>query len=164
MRDSGREQSQGIEALTLNCFFGGATAFRDIAQDNGVADLVTCPVRLHIYCSMLDYQRNDVEVEETIRRIENFEIARDRPAASGQRMPIQTTHPLVELLADRVLGVQSEKFTGALVHVSDFAAGIGHNDPFLDGVEDGFEESFFLRQSQQIILNIFRPDFAKAAD
>ena len=70
----------------------------------------------------------------------------------------------IELLADRVLGVQSEKFTGALVHVSDFAAGIGHNDPFLDGVEDGFEESFFLRQSQQIILNIFRPDFAKAAD
>src|SRR5436305_15341802 len=101
---------------------------------------------------MLDYQRNDVEVDEPIRWIENFEIARHRSAASGQRMPIQTTHPLIELFADRVFGVQPEKFTGAIIHISDFAAGIGDNNPFLDRVEDRLEKSFFLRQSQQIIL------------
>src|SRR5438067_1319050 len=111
-----------------------------------------------------DGQRNDVEVDETIRRVENFEIARDWPTASSQRMPIQTTYPLVELLADRILGVQSEKLTGAVVHVSDFAAGIGDNDSFLDRIEDGFEKSFFLRQSQQIILNIFRLNLAEPTD
>src|SRR6266404_666352 len=101
MRDSGGEQSQRIHALALNCFFGGATAFRDIAQDNGIANLVTRPIDLHIFCSMLDHQLNDVEVDETIRWIENFKIARHRSATPGQRMPIQTTHALIELLPDR---------------------------------------------------------------
>src|SRR5438105_4407798 len=148
MRDSGGEQSQRIQALALNRFFRGATAFRDIAQDNGVADLVTYSVGLHIFCAMLDYQRHDVEVDESIRWIENFEVARDWPATSGQRMPVQTTHPLIELLANGVFGVQSEKLAGAIVHVGDFAAGIGDDDAFLNRVKNSFEESFFLRQSQ----------------
>src|SRR5438552_19031608 len=99
MRDAGSEQSQGIQALAFNRFFGGAAAFRDIAQDNSVANLVPCSIGLYIFCAMLDHQGHDVEVDESVRWIKNFEIARDRPAASGQRMPVQTTHPLVKPLA-----------------------------------------------------------------
>src|SRR5438105_15097352 len=114
MRDSGGEQSQGIQALAFNCFLGGATAFRDIAQNNGVANLVARSVPLHIFCPMLDDQRHDVEVDETIRWIKNFEIARHWPATSGEGVPIQSAHPLIELLANGIFGVQPEKFAGGI--------------------------------------------------
>ena len=39
---------------------------------------------------------------------------------------------------------------------------IGHDDPFLDGVENRLNQSLLLREPQKIILHLFRPDPARA--
>jgi hypothetical protein len=41
---------------------------------------------------------------------------------------------------------------------------IGHDDPFLNGVEDRLEKTFLLGQTQKIILHLLRPNLAEPAN
>ena len=44
-----------------------------------------------------------------------------------------------------------------MIDVSDAAGGVGHNNAFLNRVEDRLDQSLFLREPEQIILNFLRP-------
>ena len=81
-----------------------------------------------------------------------------------ERFPIKAAHAFVEPFADCILAFQSKQFAGRIVQISDAPVRIGHDDPFLDGVEDGLEETFLLREPQEIILHLLRPDAAESLD
>ena len=81
-----------------------------------------------------------------------------------ERFPIQTPDLFLEPLADRVFAIKTEDFAGGVVQVSHAALGIGDDDSFLDGIENGLEKSFFLRETKEIILHLLRPDPAETAD
>src|SRR5438552_6785775 len=109
-------------------------------------------------------QGHDIKIYKAIRRIKNFHVATDWPAALRQRFPIETAHALVEAFADRIAGINSKQIAGRIVEISDPAFRIGNDDSFLNGVEDGLEKTFLLRQSQEIILHLFRPNPAESLD
>ncbi len=81
-----------------------------------------------------------------------------------KRLPIEAAHLFVERFADRVFAVEPEDFAGRVIQIGDPAFRIGHDDPFLDRVENRLEKAFFLREAEQIILHVLRPDPAEAAD
>ena len=113
---------------------------------------------------MFDRERHDVKIYETILRIEDFHVTADRAFRLGKSVPIQAAHSFVQPFADRVLAFESKQFAGGLVHVGDAPVRIGDDDAFLNGVENGFEKSFFLRQPDQVILHFLGPDTAEASD
>ena len=53
---------------------------------------------------------------------------------------------------------------GRIVHVGDPAVRIGHDDSFLDRVEDRLDEPLLLRELEQIILDVLRPDPPESFD
>ena len=130
MGDTGGEQGERVQSLALNRFFRCPPALSDVAHDNGVADLLRCrrdcrsPVRTgrtvtggvgYRRISRLDDEGHDVKVDEPISRIKNFQVAGDRTAAVGQRVPIETPHSFVELFADRIFARESKKLAGRVV-------------------------------------------------
>ena len=88
----------------------------------------------------------------------------DWSAAFRKRFPIETADTFVEPFADHIVSFQSKQSAGCLVKVRDPALGIGHNDAFLDGIENRLKETFFLGQAQKIILHLFRPDAPEPLD
>ena len=76
----------------------------------------------------------------------------------------RSAHAFIEPFADRAFGIETEKFARGIVHVSDPAVSVGDDDSFLDGIETGLDQPFFLRETQQIILHLLRPDAAKTLD
>ena len=57
--------------------------------------------------------------------------------------------------------LQAEKFAGGVVQISDSAFRVGHDDSFLDRIENRLEKTFLLGQLQKIILNVLRPDLPR---
>src|SRR5438270_5365951 len=88
----------------------------------------------------------------------------DWPAAFCSRFPIEASDAFRKPVADRIGGFEPEQCTSRLVQVSDASIGIGHNDAFLNGVENRFQKAFLLRQAQKIILHLFRSDPPKPLD
>ena len=111
----------------------------------------------------LDHQRHAVKIDESVGRIEDFHVAADR-AFARESVPIQPANPLVQTFAERIFRFQSEQLASRVVQVSDSTLRIGNDDPFLDRIENCFEKTFLLRQTQKIILHFLRPDFAEATD
>ena len=107
MSHAGGQQGESVQAFRLERLLGGTPAFGDIAQDHGVADLLAgrCARPFQNGCigglAPLHDQRHHIKINEAIGRIENFHVATDGPAALGERTPIETAHPLIELFADR---------------------------------------------------------------
>ena len=124
----------------------------------------TAPSASVVRHAPLDDQRHDIEIDEAVRRIENFHVAAERGVGLRKRFPIEPPHLFVERFADRVFAVEPEDFAGGVIQIGDAAFRIGHDDPFLDGVENRLEKTFFLREAEQIILHLLRPDAAEAAD
>src|SRR5437867_1949705 len=77
---------------------------------------------------------------------------------------IVTSDTFVEPLADYIASLQPKQSASCIVQIRDPAFGIGHNDAFLDGIENRFQETFLLGQAQKIILHLFRPDAAESLD
>ena len=84
------------------------------------------------------------------------------PLRFVRALPIESAHAFVQPFADRCFRLQTENFAGRIVHISDSAARIGDDDAFLDGVEDGLDKALFLRKAKEIVLDLLRPDAAKA--
>src|SRR5438045_4428079 len=73
---------------------------------NPIALTIRGPFRLRQGCrflvdpfaglAMFDHQRHDIEIDEAIRRIKDFHVATDWPAALRQRLPIKAADALVE--------------------------------------------------------------------
>lgn len=70
----------------------------------------------------------------------------------------------IEPFPNRLLRIEPEELASRGVYVSDPGVGVGHDNAFLDRVEDRLDEAFFLRQPEQIIFNFLRPDAAEALD
>ena len=124
MRDARGQQSQRVEPLGLECLLSRTATLGDVAQNHGVADVfgrshgpacraealrrrVARPIPdasqgrgYNIRLVLLDQQRHDVKIDHAIGRIENLDVATDRPAALGERFPIESAHALVERFAD----------------------------------------------------------------
>jgi len=71
---------------------------------------------------------------------------------------------VIEPLADRAFAIETEQLTCGVVHVSDASAPVRNNDALLDRIEDCFDQSFFLCETQQIILNFLRSDAPEPFD
>src|ERR1700694_5608938 len=95
----------------------------------------------------LDHERNAVKIDESVGGIEDLHIAADR-AFTRESVPIQPANALVQTFSERILRFQSEQLAGGVVEISDSAFRIGNDDSFLDRVENGFEKTFFLTQTQ----------------
>ena len=96
---------------------------------------------------MLNHQRHDVKIDEAIFRIEDLHVTTERSAALGQRSPIKPANAFVEPFSDDVYRLQSKPFAGRIVQISDPPIWIGHNDAFMDRIEDGFQKTFLLGQA-----------------
>ena len=170
MSHASRQKSQRIESLGLQRLLGGTAAFRDIAQDHRETDMfdrrrcAIAAISTLVRFTRFDDQRDDVEIDEAVGRIEDFHVATERPAALSERAPVQASNAFAQLFADGIGPIQAEQFTGGIVQVSDSTARIGDDDSFLDGVKNGFEKAFLLGQAQEIILDIFRADPAEPTD
>ena len=81
-----------------------------------------------------------------------------------ERIPVETAHAFVEPFPNRLVRLEAEELAGRVIHVSDPAIRVRDDDPFLDRVEDGLDEPFFLGELEQVILNVLRPDPAEAFD
>src|SRR6266536_2074506 len=184
--NAGGEQRKRIQSLRLNNLLRGAPALGNIAQDHGVADLFAVtrgrdPGHFSAKRSpfsiagvsdssqgpsltVFDHQGHDVKIDEAICRIKNFHVATDRLSALSERFPIETTDAVIEPFPDGVARAEPKQLAGRIIKVSNAASRIGHNDAFLNGVENGLEEAFLLRQTQKIILHLFRPNASESLD
>ena len=81
-----------------------------------------------------------------------------------ERFPIEPAHAFVEALADGLFRFEPEELARSVIHVGDATLRVGHNDAFLDRIEDRLDQSLLLRQLEEIILDVLRPDAAKALD
>ena len=70
----------------------------------------------------------------------------------------------LERFANRVFAVEPEDFAGCVIQIGDPPFRIGHDDPFLDRIENRLEKTFLLREAEQIVLHLLRTDAAEAAD
>ena len=66
--------------------------------------------------------------------------------------------------ADRIFALEAEDFAGRVVQVGDAAVGVGHDDPFLDGIENRLKKTFFLSETEEVILHFLRTNPAEATD
>src|SRR6266404_6699741 len=129
-----------------------------------MTDLPGGDVDLIVRRAMFDRERHDVKINETILWIKNFDIAADRSFRLRKSVPIQASNSFVQPLADRVLAFEAKQFAGRLIQVGDAAVRIGDDDAFLNGVENGFEKSFFLRETDQVILHVLGANPPEAPD
>ena len=86
------------------------------------------------------------------------------PADLRERVPIQAANAFVQPFADGCFRIQAKDFAGGVIQISDSPAGIGDDDSFLDGVENGLEKTFLLREAKEIILHLLRTDPPEPAD
>ena len=112
----------------------------------------------------LDQKWHDVEIEKAICRIEDFHVPADGAFRLRERFPIESPHAFVESLADRLFRFKPKQFTGGVVHISDAALRVGHNNAFLDRVENRLDQSLFLCELEEIILHLLRTDAAETLD
>ena len=114
--------------------------------------------------AVLHHQRHNVKIDEAILRIKNFDVMTDWSAALSERFPIETPDTFVESFADYIACLEPKQSASCIVQIRNPPFGIGHNDAFLDGIENRFQETFLLGQAQKIILHFFRPDAAEPLD
>jgi len=60
--------------------------------------------------------------------------------------------------------LETEQLAGGHVDISDAPLRVRDDDAFLDRIEDRLDEPFLLREPQQIMLHVFRPNLAEATD
>ena len=58
--------------------------------------------------ALFHHQRDNVEIDEPILRIEDFHVVADRAAAPSQRFPIETSNAFIEPLADCFARLESK--------------------------------------------------------
>src|SRR5206468_10099240 len=87
--------------------------------------------------AVFNYQRHDVKIDEAICRIKNFHVATYRTATLGERFPVETADALVETFPDGFARSKPKQIAGRIIEVSHAACRIGHDDAFLNGIENG---------------------------
>lgn len=89
--------------------------------------------------------------------VKDFHVAAsDFVAVTVEVVPIESMDELGDVLAGGGGGLESEEICGRAVEVKEFAVGIGDEDAFKEGIEDGFEETFFAGELGKVILDFVR--------
>ena len=96
--------------------------------------------------------------------IEDFDFAGDDLFGFGELLPLEAANKFGEGLSDGGFVVGGEEFTGGAIEVTDPALQIGDDHAFVDGVEDGFEEAFFIGEAEEAALDFFGPDAGDAVE
>ena len=90
----------------------------------------------------------EVEVEEAVVGVEDFEVAADGLAAGAdEAFPIEAADEGVEVAADGGFLIESEESAGGAVDEGDGAVGVEEEDAFLEGLEDAFEEALLAEEA-----------------
>jgi periplasmic divalent cation tolerance protein len=143
MGDTGGEHGEGVEALAFELLFGALAGLGDVTDEHDEA---------HGGVGVVD--GGDVEVEVAIFGVKDLEVTTDDGARLAEFIPIEITDALSELLADDLLFLEAEELAGGAVDVGDLASLIEHDDAFLKGVENFFEEAFFTQQLKHDALDL----------
>src|SRR5438270_2926964 len=88
----------------------------------------------------------------------------DRAAALSKRFPIESSNAFVEALADCFTCCQSKQRARCIIQVSDTSFRVSDDDALLNGIEYCLQKTFLLRQTQKIVLHLFRPDTSEPLD
>ena len=164
----GGEHGQGVETFLLDGRLRLLTALRDVAHDHGVpgeaADRIFAVGGRAVVLRVLQLEGDDVEIEETVRRVEHLHVPADEVARTGERGPIQPAHLRFQRLPERGGNPQAEKLARRAVEEHDAPERTGDDDALLDGVEDRFEKPFLPHHPQQVLLRLLGPDATEAGD
>ena len=82
-------------------------------------------------------------------------------AREGQSRPVMRSERARPMQSSRV---EAEEVAGGVVEEGDAALGVGDDDAFVDGVEDGLEKAFLAGEPQEVVLDFLRADAADALD
>jgi hypothetical protein len=70
--------------------------------------------------------------------------------------PFDITQEAIHGLAHGGFVVEPDQLAGCTIGVGNMGLAIKDNNPLLDGLENGFQESLFLGQTEEMGLNTFR--------
>ena len=157
---TGGEELEGGDAFAFQRFLRGAVALGEVAHDEGVTGMLA----VSGFVVVLGQKRNDIKIEDAVGGVENFDVAGHDFAALGEFFPAQSADVFGQRTAEGGGGVESKEESGGIVHVNDRAGGVGDDDAFADGVEDGLEETFVAGQFDEEGFDVFRLDAAEAGE
>ena len=157
---AGGEELQGGDAFAFERFLRLAVTLGEIAHDQRVTGVLA----VSGFVVVLGEEGNDVEIEDAVGGMENLDIAGDDVAALGQFFPAQAADVFGERSSEGGGGIESEEHAGGIVHVDDRSGGVGDDDTFADGVEDGLEEALVTGQFDKEGFDFLRLDAAEAGE
>ena len=140
MSDAGSEEGEGVEFFRLHFLFRFFARASDIADEHDVAEV-----------SFTFFgDRGEVEVEEAVFGIEDFEVAADGAAVGlHEGGPVDAANDFIEGLALGFVWGGSEEAATGVVDEVDAAAGVEEEDAFLEGFKDFLEEAFFSNEARE---------------
>lgn len=105
-----------------------------------------------------------VEIEKAVFRVKHLQISADGAAGFAKGLPVESTDLRRKRLPVGFIEIKSEKVAGSLVDKSNEAVGVEKDDPFPEGFKDFFEESFFVDEPLDDLLDFSVFYAVKACD
>jgi hypothetical protein len=144
MRHARGQQGDGIELLRLDRLAGLCPSRGEIVKDQ----------RETHQGGVFILQRNEVKVQITGLRVEDFEVAADHPALGQDLRPVELFEMLGHERSHRFLRIDSQQRGDGVVEIANPSLGIDHHDPFLERIEDRLEKTLLVVQPLKICLQI----------
>ena len=107
---------------------------------------------------VIKVQGRHVKIKKAMVRIEDFDVAADGTFRRAERKPVKSAKDFSKRPAQHVFIVHGKKLLGGGVQELDFTLHVRDDDALLQGIEDPFQKTFFLGQTDQVILHFFRLD------
>ena len=94
--------------------------------------------------------------------VEDFDFAGDDLFGVGELVPLEAADKFGDGLSDGGIVFGGKELASGTIGVIDLALEIGDDHAFVDGVEDGFEEAFFIGEPEEATLDFFGADAGDA--
>lgn len=141
MSNARREQSEGVEFFTFDRFGRLTAGLGDVPDEHHVSQLLDFSIQWL-------GDGGEVEVEEAIVGVEDFEVAVDRLATrTDEAFPIESPNEAVELAAHRSFRIEAKESAGRAVEKGNGAVRVEEEDSFLKRFEDLFQKPFLAQQA-----------------
>ena len=157
---AGGEELQGGDPLALQRFLRGPVALGEVPHDKSVTGMLAVSGLVIV----LGQERNDIKIEDAMGGVEDFDVAGNHFAALGEFFPAESADVFGQGASKRGGGIEAEEEPGGIIHVDDRAGGVGDDDAFADGVENGLEEAFVAGQFDEEGFDVFRLNPAEAGE
>lgn len=96
-----------------------------------------------------------VEIEHSMLRVEDFDIAGDRLLRALQGNGIDPADFGGYFLSEGILRGDAEKLAGRTIEKHNFPFGINDDEAFLQGLEHIFQKALLLDQTRDDLVNFF---------